>query len=271
MKLLHAVSEFDLTVTKLEYVVEVQSKKSVEVYSTPAPVNRNEYVLSLTTQGLTNYSISDQQYTISKGHVLFFPRYLPRSRVMEESDQWRHIVVVFQLQFGGETDKAALDQLNHVFKNLDQTRIAFVFQELLRAWAGKQPGYLIRCRSRIMDILHLLIVDSQEHKTSHLRMVEMLVGLMEASEETFYSIEELSREIGISPSYLCLIFKKTTGITAIQYQNRIKIGKAIDLLRSGEYNITEVAERLGFKDIYYFSRLFKKITGTPPSSVMKKI
>ncbi|WP_127588831.1 AraC family transcriptional regulator [Paenibacillus koleovorans] len=266
-----AVADYDFTITTLEYVVEVQSKKPTEVHQSKTPAIKNEYVLSLTTQGSTNYYISDQQYSISKGDILFFPRYLPRSRVMNELDQWRHIVVVFHLQFGSESDHALLDNLNHVFKNLDQTRFAFLFQELLQAWGEKQTGYLIRCRSRIMEIMHLLIIDSIDHKTSHLRMVETLIGLMYANEHKFYSIEELSREIGISPSYLCLIFKKTTGKTAIQYQNQIKIGKACDLLRSGEYNITEAAERLGFKDIYYFSRLFKKIMGTTPSTIMRKI
>ncbi len=267
----NAVADFDFTITNLEYVVEVQSNKPVEVHPPKPPDNSNEYVLSLTTQGTTNYMVGDQHYTISTGDVLFFPRYFPRIRERQESGQWKHIVVLFHLQFRDESHKTSLDKLNHVFQNLDQTRVTFLFQELLQAWVGKQLGHLIRSRSRIMEILHLLIIDSLEHKTSHLRMVEMLIGLMDSNEQKFYSIEELSREIGISPSYLCLIFKKTTGVTTIQYQNRIKIGKACDLLKSGEYNITGVAERLGFKDIYYFSRLFKKIMGITPSALLKKI
>ncbi|TNJ61013.1 AraC family transcriptional regulator [Paenibacillus hemerocallicola] len=271
MNLPNEMDNFDFTITNLHYVVDLLSKSSVNVQPTQESVSQNEYVLSLTTHGSTNYYISDNHYSISKGDILFFPKVLPRKKILGESDQWRHIIVRFNVQFGGDADQAALESLNPVFKNIDQTRSGLLFQELLQAWVGKQTGYWIRCRSRIMDILHLLIIDSLEHKTSHLKMVELLLGLMHANEQNFFSIAELSREIGISPSYLCLIFKKTTGMTVIQYQNRIKIGKASDLLRSGEYNITAVAERLGFKDIYYFSRLFKKMMGTPPSYIMKKL
>ncbi|GAA3412217.1 AraC family transcriptional regulator [Paenibacillus hodogayensis] len=267
----NGMDNFDFTITNLHYVVDLLSRSSVNVQPTQESVSQNEYVLSLTTHGSTNYYISDNHYSISKGDILFFPKDLARKKILGESDQWRHIIVRFNVQFGGDADQAALESLKPVFKNIDQNRSGLLFQELLQAWVGKQPGYWIRCRSRIMDILHLLIIDSLEHKTSHLQMVESLLELMYANEQKFFSIAELSREIGISPSYLCLIFKKTTGLTVIEYQNRIKIGKASDLLRSGEYNITAVAERLGFKDIYYFSRLFKKMMGTPPSYIMKKL
>jgi AraC-like DNA-binding protein len=270
MNLRNTDVDFDFTIMNLEYVVEVESKKPVEEHVLKLPENVREYVLSLTTQGETDYTINGQHYRISKGDILFFPRYMPRKREREQHGYWRHIVVLFHLQFHSQEVKEKLDQMNHVFCNLDQTKVPFLFHELLQGWVGKQPGFLIRCRSRILEILHALIVDSLEHKTSHLRMVELLVALMDADEQRFYTIEELSAEVGVSPSYLSLIFKKITGLTVIQYQNRIKIGKAYDLLSSGEYNVTAVAERLGFRDIYYFSRLYKKIMGNSPSSVLKR-
>jgi AraC-like DNA-binding protein len=153
------------------------------------------------------------------------------------------------------------DGLDCVYQDIDRTRINSLFRELLQSWTSKHTGYSVRCRSRIMEILYILIVHSLERKTLHLRMIETLIGLMADDERKFYTIGELSDKAGVSPSYLCLIFKQTTGMTAIQYQNRIKIGKARDLLLSGDCNVSMAAERLGFNDIYYFSRLFKKVTG----------
>ncbi|RAV21428.1 helix-turn-helix domain-containing protein [Paenibacillus contaminans] len=270
MSLPNTSVDFDFTIMNLEYVVEIESRKPLEEHVLNLAEHAGEYVLSLTTQGETNYTINGQHYCVSKGDILFFPRYMPRKRETEQGKHWQHIVVLFQLHFHSLEVKEKIDRMNHIFCNLDQTKVPFLFHELHRAWVGKQPGFLIRCRSRILEIIHALIVDSLDNKTSHMRMVELLIALMDANEHRFYSIEELSAEVGISPSYLSLIFKKTTGLTVIQYQNRIKTGKAYDLLRSGEYTITAVAERLGFRDIYYFSRLYKKIMGSAPSSVLKR-
>ncbi len=50
----------------------------------------------------------------------------------------------------------------------------------------------------------------------------------------------------------------------------LRIENARDLLLSGEVNVTEAAELSGFEDIYYFSTLFKKKTGTTPTQLLRK-
>jgi AraC-like DNA-binding protein len=85
-----------------------------------------------------------------------------------------------------------------------------------------------------------------------------------------YSIEELAELADISPSYFRNLFKRVTGLTVTQYKNRIKISKARDLILSGKCNVTEAAKTVGFNNIYYFSRLFKKITCANPSDFIKR-
>ncbi|WP_281287048.1 helix-turn-helix domain-containing protein [Paenibacillus hemerocallicola] len=85
-----------------------------------------------------------------------------------------------------------------------------------------------------------------------------------------YSVDEICQMIGYSTSHFQLIFKKVTGITIIQYQNEIKIKKARDLLQYGNCNVTEAALQVGFNDMNYFSRLYKKMTGHNPSEYLKR-
>ena len=61
------------------------------------------------------------------------------------------------------------------------------------------------------------------------------------------------------------VFKAYTAMTPYQYFIGIKIHKAKELLERGGSAIKEVAYRLGFKDEYYFSRLFKSKAGVSPS------
>lgn len=84
------------------------------------------------------------------------------------------------------------------------------------------------------------------------------------------SLDELSKILNISKSYLCITYKKKTGKSIIAQYNEMKIEKAKQLIDSGKYNFTEVSEQLGFSSVHYFSRLFKETTKMTPSEYKKK-
>lgn len=75
----------------------------------------------------------------------------------------------------------------------------------------------------------------------------------------------ISGDIGISQGYLSSVFKKTTGSNRNDYVNHVKIEKAKDLLGMHEYMMYEISDMLGFENPYYFSKVFKRITGMTPS------
>ena len=69
----------------------------------------------------------------------------------------------------------------------------------------------------------------------------------------------------ISSSYYRMIFKKITGLSPLEYLSRVRILKALELLQSTYLSVGEVADAVGIHDANYFSRLFKKLVGCPPS------
>lgn len=69
----------------------------------------------------------------------------------------------------------------------------------------------------------------------------------------------------LSPAQMYRLFKEETGTTPVEYRNRLRVQRACLLLRGRECTIGEIASLLGFESVYYFSRVFKKITGMPPS------
>lgn len=75
----------------------------------------------------------------------------------------------------------------------------------------------------------------------------------------------ISGDIGISQGYLSSVFKKTTGSNLNDYVNQVKIEKAKDLLGMHEYMMYEISDMLGFENPYYFSKVFKRVTGMTPS------
>ena len=61
------------------------------------------------------------------------------------------------------------------------------------------------------------------------------------------------------------VFHAETGGGVMEYFRRRKIEAAKEMIRRDDGNFTEIANRLGYQSIYYFSRHFKKVTGMTPS------
>ena len=79
----------------------------------------------------------------------------------------------------------------------------------------------------------------------------------------------IEQKYGCNYDYVNRLFKKTVGHTIMDYLNRLRISRARQYLSIGGYSLTEIAEKCGFENIYYFSRVFKKYTGTAPGAYSK--
>lgn len=79
------------------------------------------------------------------------------------------------------------------------------------------------------------------------------------------SIDQLCSEINYSRTYICTLFKKTTGKTVNQYYNELKIEEAKLLIRKNLYTFTEISDLLCFNTPTYFSHVFSKVARMSPS------
>jgi AraC-like DNA-binding protein len=78
-------------------------------------------------------------------------------------------------------------------------------------------------------------------------------------------IDEIAGMLNISTSYFCRKFKQFYGVTFITYLNDIRLREARELLEKTSLSITEISHKVGFTEITYFSRSFKKKFGYAPS------
>lgn len=82
--------------------------------------------------------------------------------------------------------------------------------------------------------------------------------------------EQIEDLFAMSFDYLNRIFKKRTGSTIFSYLKALRVEQAKQLLSTTYLQIGEIAEITGFSDEYYFSRTFKKCTGSTPSFYRKR-
>ena len=94
--------------------------------------------------------------------------------------------------------------------------------------------------------------------------VEQVTFLLKQNLATPPSLEELGRKIGCSHFYLSRIFSAQTGQTITHYLRQLRMEKAAELLKSSEYNVTEVALEVGYNSLSHFSAAFQETFGCCP-------
>lgn len=83
------------------------------------------------------------------------------------------------------------------------------------------------------------------------------------------SLEGVSGHIGFNPAYFSSMFKKATGQNFMDYVIEIRIMNARNLLVQTDQDVADIAAKVGYTDLKYFSRIFKKLTNLTPSEYRK--
>lgn len=81
------------------------------------------------------------------------------------------------------------------------------------------------------------------------------------------ALGELAERFYLNMSYCSELFKKVTGYTFSDYVTRLRMEAAAELIRTGEHSADYVCRMTGYNDYYYFSKIFKKFHGVPPSQL----
>jgi two-component system, response regulator YesN len=85
------------------------------------------------------------------------------------------------------------------------------------------------------------------------------------------SLENVSDELQLSPSYVSKLMKEETGCSFIDYLTRIRVNRAVQLLNDPAVKVFEAAAAVGYSDQHYFSRAFKKVLGVAPLDYRKGV
>lgn len=122
-------------------------------------------------------------------------------------------------------------------------------------------------RAFLVRIASIIAGESQNIPTMTAALVKGAVGYIDAHAQTQFSRWELADAVNASEDYLGRVFRKEMGLPLWDYLHIHRIALATDMLKKTPLSITEIAYQTGFKDLAYFSRVFRKIMGFPPSQL----
>lgn len=189
-------------------------------------------------------------------------------------DEFEYYCIIIDPEFFS----TELSQGHFVFKNVisgDET-IKKCLEEIFEEYSGQKVGFDLVIKSKMYEVLAYLVrnyiarhITDEEYyaRTSRLERIAPVVEYIEANYNAEISYEELARLVNVSKYHFCHLFKEATGKTAIQYINDVRLDKAYELLKNTDMNITQVSMAVGFNDMNYFSRIFRKKNKIAPSKV----
>ena len=102
-------------------------------------------------------------------------------------------------------------------------------------------------------------------------LVQRIIAYMQENACGTLTFSQVCRFSAQSATNLKTIFKSVTGMGVMEYYRGLKIDAAKTLLREGGGNITQIADKLGYTSVNYFSRYFKQATGMTPSEYTQSI
>lgn len=176
-------------------------------------------------------------------------------RCREEGIDTQFIIISGYNEF--EYAKAALkmEVVDYILKPIDD--------EELRAAVLKARGRIEELRAGRADRRdreeRSLALEYDENKlNAYMRQALEYVRLNYGKD---LSIREVAGHLAISESYLAKLFKVEVKMTFLEYLTRVRMSRAMELMKDKNMPIYEIAERVGYKDYRYFSATFKKLLG----------
>lgn len=143
-----------------------------------------------------------------------------------------------------------------------------MYSSLASGYSVGSIGYANFCLYRFLSFF---LFPNNNYKISEKETpIDKSIEYMKANINKRLSTDEIARLFQYSSSHFTAIFKKKTGLSPIDYFINMKIHYACQMLSQSDLKIKEIADKVGYDDPYYFSRLFKQIMSKSPKEYRKK-
>ncbi|MDR0248654.1 MAG: AraC family transcriptional regulator [Oscillospiraceae bacterium] len=146
-----------------------------------------------------------------------------------------------------------------------------LFVRLTRVWAEKEPYFAVEARGLTLQIICALarVPESGGADRRADPKVERVKAYVRENYTQPLSVPALAQLVGLNPVYFGSLFMRSEQCSVKEYINRMRINRALEILRTENLPVVDVALACGFGDAFYFSRVFKELVGVPPSKLRR--
>ena len=208
--------------------------------------------------------------------VLVFPE-LAHAYGPQSGEDWTQVYFVFQ---GPQFDLWRRRHLLRTERPVLRLGAPDYWQQRLRAVVPaetrdvQRSGEALRSFGRFLDVLAEMIAAGNEAEQAPERdqwLEQSLRLLGQRSPKGWLTPQAVAREVGLSYENFRKRFVQNTRESPGQYQKRRRLEWACAAIYQGQHTIKQIADELGFCDVFHFSKAFKQVIGTTPSEYRRRV
>ncbi len=234
-----------------------------------------QHILILCVAGEGWVRLHDTLHSLGPGEALLISKDTPHVYGSAEARPWSIHWVHFM---GVSADYYAhqVPELRPVI-SIDPettTRLSHLFSECCDVFAANFVMQRMIYASQVLHhLLGALFFDNRSFSptllTSRFHNLEATRAYLGEHIDRSLTLDQMARHAGLSKSHFSRLFKEQTGYSPTDYFIHLKMQRACMLLSLSRKSIREIGSDVGYDDPYYFSRIFKRIMGSPPQAYRK--
>lgn len=216
------------------------------------------------TQSSGHLRLTDGEIPFREGTIVCVPPYVSHGSV---SDTVFEDICVIDPDFPFAAANTVHPSSCIVTADTQEGEYTALFRMIYRAFVDNRPTASIHIRHLLLCVYDRLEVSLLTPFTEDIQVRTVIRSILDNFTDPEYTAADAIADCAYSPNYIRRLFQSATGATPAQYLRDIRLRNAESLLRSPppRLTVTEIAERSGFADPLYFSRVFRKAYGTSPS------
>lgn len=230
-----------------------------------------EWILIFCTQGRGQVVFDGTTWPVTRGTMVLLPPAKAHTYYADADQPWD----IFWVHFAGDHVDDYLPQEAASESIVVQTRtdhedmamLMSQFWEMIRTLSGGFSYAAVFYAAQILSAtLAYLSFHSPQAQTTPIgnEHVTQAIQYVYDHLDSKVSLHVLAAQVNVSPSYLNRVFQANVGSSVTQFVTKIKVQQAEHYLIDSTLSIQQIAQRLGFSDPYYFSRVFKRNVAISP-------
>lgn len=248
-----------------------------------------EAELTLITKGDCLYQIDLVDYEVNEGDLVFIPPLMLHSIAQGKSEEIYSETYVFHINFlgGNSTDICSTRYLTPMMNQeyampclITPAHPAYaslrkIFNQIGSLYDEALTGYELALKSLFLQAVFLLLQYSTRTTSGDTgTLSDKLKNVLDYIELHYaenISVSDLAKLCYFSDYHFMRFFKKHMNMTCVEYINNLRLEKAVELFEQGNTEILNVSLSVGFHNLSYFYRAFKKKYRMTPLSFIKKL
>ncbi|WP_429372257.1 helix-turn-helix domain-containing protein [Paenibacillus sp. DS2015] len=250
-------------------MTDVHQDNGVDWYEEWSP-HKETWHLILLTYGKYVYWVNENKIIMEKGDILLIPSHTPY--------YGKSIPTVFHTKYVINFDISCRDAKLPILRSHGPLKrklgcyglIYERFKTILNQWEERPSYYVMMAEALLIEAL---IYINQEWDRGEIppethRQVDNMKDYIQKHYREKVTKHELGEAIRKTPNYAATLFRSVTNQTISEYVHKQRIKKAMYVLTESQLTIEEISKFVGYNDVSYFYRIFKRITGSSPSDFL---